>query len=45
LHSVRGFGLGLFYVKTIVKAHGGKIEVESQPGKGSMFTLKFNTTK
>ncbi len=45
LHSVRGFGLGLYYVKTIVKAHDGKIDVISSPGKGSTFTLKFNTAR
>jgi len=45
LHSVRGYGLGLFYVKTIMKAHGGRIEMSSSPGKGSTFTLIFKTVK
>jgi two-component system, OmpR family, phosphate regulon sensor histidine kinase PhoR len=45
LHSVRGYGLGLFYVKTIIKAHGGKIKLESEPGKGSTFTLELRTTE
>ncbi len=45
LHSVRGYGLGLYYVKTIMKAHQGAIKVSSTPGKGSTFTLTFNNTK
>ena len=39
VHDVKGFGIGLFYVKTIVEAHSGNIQVRSKPGEGSNFIV------
>ncbi len=41
VHDVKGFGLGLSYVKAIMTAHKGDINVKSELGKGSNFTLHF----
>lgn len=39
IHKYKGLGLGLYYVKKIVEAHGGNVSVSSKLGKGSIFTV------
>ena len=44
VHDVKGFGLGLTYVREIVKAHQGKVSVSSDVDNGSVFELYFQNT-
>ncbi|MCB0823041.1 MAG: HAMP domain-containing histidine kinase [Bacteroidales bacterium] len=41
IHDVKGFGIGLFYVKTILESMGGSITLKSEKNKGSTFTVKL----
>ena len=45
LHNVKGFGLGLSYVKSIIDLHKGKIMVESTLDNGSTFTINLKSSK
>ncbi len=45
VHDVKGNGLGLSLVAHIVKAHHGRVTVESEPGRGSTFTIRLPVTE
>jgi signal transduction histidine kinase len=41
IHTVKGYGIGLYYVMTMAEKHGGTVTVRSSPNKGSAFTIKL----
>lgn len=41
VHDVKGYGIGLYFAKTIVERHGGQISLNSTPGEGSTFTIEI----
>lgn len=45
MHTTKGFGIGLYYVKTVIKAHQGKITVQSENRNGSTFLIVLPVIK
>jgi two-component system, OmpR family, phosphate regulon sensor histidine kinase PhoR len=45
MHTTKGFGIGLYYVKTVIKAHQGSIKVQSENQKGSNFIIVLPVIK
>lgn len=44
-HNTKGFGIGLYYVREVLKAHHATIHLDSEPGKGSRFSIIFPNRK
>lgn len=45
IHNVKGFGLGLYYVKTVMEKHRGKVSIQSEAGQGTEICLYFPLAK
>lgn len=45
VHNVKGFGLGLFYVKTMCREHKWKLELQSEPNKGTKIIIRMPQSK
>ena len=45
VHDVKGFGLGLSYVKLMVEAHGGAVSIHSRPGEGTRVEATFPASR
>ncbi|MEN8225114.1 MAG: HAMP domain-containing sensor histidine kinase [Bacteroidota bacterium] len=43
IHDVKGFGLGLYYVKTMIEAYGGEVGITSAPGDGTTINITLPT--